>query len=63
MQPIIIYFQQSGLGRVEFSADVSTANGKSFDTFGFKLDSGSDFTTISRDDLRTLGYTAEFLQF
>jgi hypothetical protein len=47
---------------VEFSADVSTANGKSFDTFGFKLDSGSDFTTISRNDLRTLGYTAEFLQ-
>jgi hypothetical protein len=62
MQPIIINFETSGLGRVGFSADVSTANGKSFDDVDFKLDSGSDFTTISRDDLFDLGYTLEFLQ-
>jgi hypothetical protein len=62
MQSIIIPFKKSGLGRVEFFADVSTADGKALRRVEFKLDSGSDFTTISRDDLRTLGYTPDFLQ-
>ncbi|MDR0249494.1 MAG: hypothetical protein LBI44_07595, partial [Oscillospiraceae bacterium] len=62
MQPIVIPFKPSGLGRAEFSADVSKANGKSFEAVYFKLDSGSDFTTLSHDSLRILGYTPDFLQ-
>ena len=39
-----------------------TADCKSFDTVIFKLDSGSDFTTVSGDDLQRLGYSCEFLE-
>ncbi|MDR0220047.1 MAG: retropepsin-like domain-containing protein [Lachnospiraceae bacterium] len=35
---------------------------KSLHLVKFKLDSGSDFTTINQDDLYDLGYTLEFLQ-
>jgi hypothetical protein len=62
MQPIVIPFNQSGLGRVDFDAKVSTADGKSLGDVAFKLDSGSDFTTMSRDALMALGYTLEYLQ-
>jgi hypothetical protein len=41
---------------------VSTAEGLSLRPIDFKLDSGSDFTTMSCNDLYDLGYTAEFLQ-
>jgi hypothetical protein len=62
MQPISVPFTPSGLGRVEFTAGVSTADRKSFYSVNFKLDSGSDFTTISCNDLIKLGYTQDFLQ-
>jgi hypothetical protein len=62
MQPIIIPFAPSGLGRVEFTASVLAGDRKSLGNVDFKLDSGSDFTTISCDDLKKLGYTQEFLQ-
>ena len=62
MHPIIIPFDTNNLGRVEFLADVMTGDRKSFDTVEFKLDSGSDFTTINCDDLETLGYTIEYLK-
>jgi predicted aspartyl protease len=62
MQPIIIDFEPSGLGRVEFDANVLTGDRKSLSSVYFKLDSGSDFTTISCADLEDLGYTQEFLQ-
>jgi predicted aspartyl protease len=62
MQPIIIGFRPSGLGRVEFSADVLTGDMKTLGSVLFKLDSGSDFTTISCKDLEELGYPQEFLQ-
>ncbi|MCL1819139.1 MAG: retroviral-like aspartic protease family protein [Oscillospiraceae bacterium] len=39
-----------------------TGDKKSFDTVRFKLDSGSDFTTLSCDDLDNLGYSDECLQ-
>jgi hypothetical protein len=62
MQPIVIDFEPSGLGRVEFSAKVLTGDRKSLGLVYFKLDSGSDFTTISCADLEDLGYTQDFLQ-
>ena len=31
------------------------------DTITFKLDTGSDFTTLSYDDLKLLGYEDEYL--
>ena len=62
MQPIIIPLQPSGLGRVEFPAEISTGDRKTFESVDFKLDSGSDFTTLSCRALDGLGYTQEFLQ-
>jgi hypothetical protein len=62
MEPITIPLWRSGWGRVAFDAMVSTGDMKSLGTVTFKLDSGSDFTTISCDDLDSLGYTKEFLQ-
>jgi predicted aspartyl protease len=61
MQPIVIPFVPSNLGRVEFSAQVMTGNRKTFGEVEFKLDSGSDFTTISCEDLEVLGYERDFL--
>ncbi|MDR1703520.1 MAG: hypothetical protein LBS19_02385 [Clostridiales bacterium] len=52
----------NNLGRVMGEAFVSTKDGKSFESVRFKLDSGSDFTTISCDDLRLLGYSQEYLE-
>ena len=62
MEPIIIPFIPSSLGRVEFDAQVQTGDGLSLNTVTFKLDSGSDFTTLSCKDLEFLGYTQEFLK-
>jgi hypothetical protein len=62
LEPIIITFTQLSVGRVEFDAEVLTADGKSLDTVTFKLDTGSDFTTLSCDDLKLLGYEDEFLR-
>ena len=53
MHPIIIPFDTNNLGRVEFDADVMTGDRMSLGRVEFKLDSGSDFTTISCDDLET----------
>ena len=62
MKSIIIPFNFNSLGRVEFLANVMTSDCKSFRVVNFKLDSGSDFTTISCEDLDNLGYTRDFLQ-
>jgi len=62
MHPIIIPCSPSSLGRVEFSAQVMTGDRKTFDEVEFKLDSGSDFTTLSCDDLDVLGYDMEYLK-
>ena len=62
MESIVIPFTQLSVGRVEFDAEVLTADGKSLDTVTFKLDTGSDFTTLSYDDLKLLGYSDEFLR-
>jgi len=62
MPPIIIPFTPNYLGRVIFNADVITGDLKSFDRVVFKLDSGSDFTTIEFAVLLSLGYTREFLK-
>jgi hypothetical protein len=62
MQPIIIPFASHGLGRVVFGAKVLTSDKKSLGSVEFKLDSGSDFTTLSCDDLKKLGYTQDYLQ-
>ena len=56
MQPIVIPFEPSSLGRVVFLAQVMTGNRKTLNDVIFKLDSGSDFTTLSCDDLDVLGY-------
>ena len=61
MEPIIITFTQLSVGRVEFDAEVITADRLSLDTVTFKLDTGSDFTTLSYDDLKLLGYEDVFL--
>ena len=62
MQPIIISFPPSSIGRVEFTAEISTSDRVSLYPLDFKLDSGSDFTTVSYNDLEDLGYTHDFLQ-
>jgi hypothetical protein len=62
MQSIIIPFTSNELGRVEFYAHVMTGNRKSLKKVDFKLDSGSDFTTISCRDLIRLGYSQEYLE-
>lgn len=62
MLPIIIPFEPNSLGRVEFTAHVMTGDRKSLKKVDFKLDSGSDFTTVSCDDLDRLGYTQEYLK-
>ena len=62
MYPIVIPFDINNLGRVEFDLDVMTGDRKTLGTVEFKLDSGSDFTTISCDDLETLGYTIDYLK-
>ena len=62
MAPIIIKFTSDNLGRVIFDADVMTGDRKSLKTVVFKLDSGSDFTTINCDDLENLGYSNDFLK-
>ncbi|MCL2054419.1 MAG: retropepsin-like domain-containing protein [Oscillospiraceae bacterium] len=62
MLPIIIPFEPNSLGRVEFKAHVMTGDRQSLKRVWFKLDSGSDFTTVSCDDLRRLGYSEEFLK-
>ena len=62
MHPIVIPFDTNNLGRIEFDIDVMTGDRKTLGTVEFKLDSGSDFTTVSCDDLETLGYTPEYLK-
>jgi len=58
----VIPFDRNNLGRIEFDLDVITGDYKTLGPVEFKLDSGSDFTTISCDDLETLGYTRDFLE-
>ena len=62
MESIVIPFITSRLGRVVFLADAMTGNRKSFDEVYFKLDSGSDFTTLDCESLEYLGYTREYLE-
>jgi hypothetical protein len=58
----MIPFTPTALGRVEFAAEVQTGNRLSLDTVYFKLDSGSDFTTLSCEDLESLAFPMEELQ-
>ena len=62
MELIIIPFLPSNLGRVNFDIEVMDGDRKSFGNVSFKLDSGSDFTTISCEELYNLGYDREFLE-
>jgi hypothetical protein len=62
MLPIVIPFPKNGLGRVEFRAHVMTGDRKSLKGVDFKYDSGSDFTTLSCDDLDRLGYARDYLE-
>jgi hypothetical protein len=62
MESIIIEFIPNNLGRVTFLAEVMTGDFKSFKDIEFKLDSGSDFTTINSDELLDIGYTRNFLE-
>jgi len=62
MHPIVIPFEPSSLGRVVFLAEVMTGDRKTLGDVIFKLDSGSDFTTLSCDDLDVLGYNMDYLK-
>ena len=62
MQPIVVAFPVTALGRVEFDAEVMTGDKMSLNTVTFKLDSGSDFTTLSCEDLFLLGYDDAYLR-
>jgi hypothetical protein len=61
-QTITIDFFSTALGRIDFEADVMTYDKLSFKSVAFKLDSGSDFTTLSCDDLILLGYEEDYLK-
>ena len=62
MHPIVITFTKISTGRIEFNADIMTADRLSFDTIRFKLDTGSEFTTLSHADLIQLGYEYDYLR-
>ena len=62
MIPITINFTPMGLGRIEFETKVMTADRMSLRSVMFKLDTASDFTTLSLDDLYSLGYKPEQLR-
>jgi hypothetical protein len=62
MRPIIIPFDPNKYGQVWVYANVLAGDRKSLKMIEFKLDSGSDLTTLSCDDLSKLGYTDEFLR-
>ena len=62
MPPIVIPFTSNDLGRILFNAHVSTSDSKSLKRVNFKLDYGSDFTTLSCEDLDILGYSYEYLK-
>ena len=62
MQPIVIPFTSGNLGRVGFDAYVMAGDRKTLGKVRFKLDSGSDFTTLSCTALKVLGYTEGFLK-
>jgi hypothetical protein len=62
MRPINILIERNSLGRVVFEAQVSKGDFKSFGSVWFKLDSGSDFTTLHVKDLYDLGFTHEQLK-
>ncbi|MCL2086845.1 MAG: retropepsin-like domain-containing protein [Oscillospiraceae bacterium] len=61
MTPIKINFETDERGRVDFEADVTTFDSKSLRPIKFKLDTASDFTTLSDEALERLGYTEELL--
>ena len=61
MSPIIVKFKPRSTGRVELAIDVMTADRLTFESVLFKLDTGSEFTTLSIKDLEQLGYTDAFL--
>ena len=58
--PIVINFKPSNLGRVNFELDVRRADGLSHRRVMFKLDSGSDFTTLSMRDFGHFRIYREF---
>jgi len=62
METIVIDIESNNLGRIIFILDILKGDFKSFNPVKFKLDSGSDFTTVSAKDLYDLGYTREFLE-
>lgn len=62
MGPLIIPFVPNNLGRVWINVNMLTKDRKSLEKIRFKLDSGSDFTTINVKDLGVLGYTQDFLK-
>jgi hypothetical protein len=62
MSPIVIPFTSNELGRVKFNVHVSTADSKSLKRIRFKLDYGSDFTTLSCEALDSFGYSDEYLK-
>lgn len=62
MHPIVIDFTPNNLGRVNFRTDFMTGDRLTFDEVIFKLDSGSDFTTLSCEDLDNLGYSEKYLK-
>ena len=62
MSPIVIRFLPLSTGRIELELGVMTADRLSLKTVSFKLDTGSEFTTLSNEDIAKLGYTDAFLQ-
>ncbi|MCL1999115.1 MAG: retroviral-like aspartic protease family protein [Turicibacter sp.] len=61
-EPIMIDFTSDKWGRVYIKADILKSDLLSFDEIEFKLDTASDFVTLSMTDLYKLGYTDEHLR-
>ena len=60
--PIIIPFIPNQLGRILFPVQVQTGNGIAHKKVIFKLDTGSDFTLLSRTSLKDLDYDEAMLK-
>ena len=60
--PIRLTYTDNNIGRISVSMNVKHQTTKIMTPIKMKFDTGSDFTTISQDDLYDLGYDYSYLK-